>query len=209
MLLEFRVRNYRSIKEEQCLSMEKTALKSKFEYLNTSVHTDIPRYGSVLQAAVVYGANASGKSNLVRAMFDFVNFTIDSATSNLKQKTDFKPFLFETQSSQEPSFFEILFFWKGVQYRYGIKANQEIVLKEWLYRTEKREVLLIERNINKKPQLKKEFSKEKFSVRDNVAYLSEAGQRGLPYALEILNWFTYTKIFPSSFIPAIISRRPV
>ena len=77
MLIEFKVKNYRSIKDEQVLSMVKSATK-ELEITNTFITPEKKKKISLLRSATIYGANASGKSNLLKAFRSMQNIVLNS-----------------------------------------------------------------------------------------------------------------------------------
>ena len=64
MIIEFSVKNYRSIKEMQTLSMVAAPIKSKYPELDTNNVIKVSDKLSLLKSAAIYGANGSGKSNI-------------------------------------------------------------------------------------------------------------------------------------------------
>lgn len=131
MLINFTVGNYRSFKEKKTLNMEATAIKE----LKESV---VVKDGyKLLPAAVVYGANSSGKSNLLNAIKLFREIVINSSKQNSTDKLGIMPFLLNKGTAKEPSSFEIELLINGVAYTYGFVADDSKVWEEWLYQKEK------------------------------------------------------------------------
>lgn len=133
MLINFSVKNFMSIREEIEFSMLSSSLK---ETLNipktafTALNNDI----NVLPVAAIYGANASGKSNILAAMAFFRSFVLTSfGRENLQDKILVKAFALSTKTINEPSEFEITFSIGGKIYRYGFAASTEIIYEEWLF----------------------------------------------------------------------------
>lgn len=130
MIINFTVGNYRSFKDKKVLSMEATAIKE----LNESV---IEKEGyRLLPSAVIYGANSSGKSNLLKAIGRFKKIINSSSKLNSTDKLKISPFLLNQETAKEPSFFEIELLLDNVAYRYGFTANNQKVYEEWLYTKE-------------------------------------------------------------------------
>lgn len=129
MLIEFSVANYRSFREKKTLSLEAASIKELPQ--NTF---DAGSY-NLVRSAVIYGANSSGKSNLVRAMADMKSFILNCSKSNSTDKIDVTPFLL-SDTETEPSHFELIFIIDDIRYRYGYEATQEKVTAEWLYTKE-------------------------------------------------------------------------
>ena len=130
MLLRFGVSNHLSIRDPQELSFVASSLKDRDEGLIdcAAVH------GSLVPAIVIYGANASGKSNLVDAMQAMLAMILWSHT---KGKPDGgvprRPFRLDPDSSRKPSSFDIDFVIDGVRYHYGFESSDTAFVSEWLY----------------------------------------------------------------------------
>ena len=127
MLVNFTFQNFRSFRDAKSLRMEATTIKE----LKESV---IPKGGyDLLPVAVMYGANSSGKSNVLQALATMRRIVLDSVRLNPDDKLFFKPFLLDLDSPKTPTSFEIQILIDDVKYRYGFDYNQERICKEWLY----------------------------------------------------------------------------
>ena len=126
MLAEFRVSNYRSFKDEQVLSMIATSEESK-----GANSVKIGKY-NILKSAVVYGANASGKSNLIKAMKCMADIVRYSTRYMPGQPLPVAPFAFDEETINKPSNFETTFFIDGIRYQYGFAATTKEITKEYL-----------------------------------------------------------------------------
>lgn len=127
MIINFTVGNYRSFKDKKVLSLEATAIKE----LNESV---IEKEGyRLLPSAVIYGANSSGKSNLLKAIGKFKSIISSSSKLNSTDKLNITPFLLNQETAEEPSFFEIELLIDNHTYTYGFTADNQKVYEEWLY----------------------------------------------------------------------------
>lgn len=192
MLLEFTVGNYRSFEKDATLSMVATSLRSRDRALDEGASTPLGGDVRALHAAAIYGANASGKSNLVKALDFFLDFVRDSAREGQAgDRIDVVPFLLSETTREEPSSFEIVFLLDGVQYRYGFEVDRERVHAEWLYRRLKREAVVFVRQ-DGEFQLGSAFSEAKALVdrtRSNALLLSVAAQFSVPLATSVLTWF--------------------
>jgi len=126
MLLEFRVANYGCFKDEQTLSF----VASNDQSLEDNV---ISTGGfRVLRSAILYGANASGKSTLVRVINLICGGVLDSASLKPDDTTPAVPFLLDDTSRNEPSFFELTFVANGIRHQFGFTATPERICDEWL-----------------------------------------------------------------------------
>ncbi|SGZ97625.1 FIG00486859: hypothetical protein [Bathymodiolus thermophilus thioautotrophic gill symbiont] len=133
MLLEFSVTNFRSIKEKQTLSLLKTK-KNELENNFTTVELSTGKTLEVLNSAVIYGANASGKSNLVLALGAMLYIVQDSFGYQPDQGVkNIEPFLLSKESVNQPTEFELDLIDDGIRYVYGFSATQEKIIDEWLY----------------------------------------------------------------------------
>lgn len=138
MLIEFRVRNYRSIKDEQVLSLVAAEDKSHADtHLIATANKTTPK---LVKSSVIYGANASGKTNLIKALIFMRALVEESATRiQLGQKLNIQPFFLDPATSNEPSEFEMTFLENNIRYQYGFRATGERIHEEWLlvYKTSK------------------------------------------------------------------------
>ncbi len=128
MLLEFSVENFRSFREKQTLSLVASTDKAHEGNLIAGEKQ------SLLKVAAVYGANASGKSNLVTAIRFMASFIQQSATT-MTQGDKIQgavPFRLDRESEGEPSSFEVTVIVEGVRYVYGFSVTPERVHGEWL-----------------------------------------------------------------------------
>jgi uncharacterized protein len=133
MLLRLRFSNVRSFRDEQDLSLIAGPFNDKPE---------IPRHRaelikeSVLPVAAIYGANASGKTNVLHAI-SFISEAVSFSHSRWKPDggIPYQPFLFSGDPSEGPlpAGFEIEFLTGGIRYRYGFRVNNIAVLEEWLH----------------------------------------------------------------------------
>jgi AAA15 family ATPase/GTPase len=135
MLLEFSVTNFRSIKEKQTISLLKTK-KNELENNFTTITLSTGKTIDILNSAVIYGANASGKSNVVLALTIMLKTIIDSFNYKQDEKIPhIEYFAFENNKIVE---FEVDFVnQKGVRFAYGFSATSEKIIDEWLYQYRK------------------------------------------------------------------------
>lgn len=147
----------------------------------------------LLKSGAIYGANASGKSNLVKAL-DFMKwFMVNSSKeTQIKDKISIEPFRLSTETEKEPSFFEIVFLLDQQRYRYGFEVNRDRVVSEWLfYVPSKRETKLFERSLDEFKIIKKYGAKGiKEITRDNALFLSVSAQFNVEIATKIIGWIT-------------------
>ena len=159
MIIEFSVKNYRSIKELQTLSMVAAPIKSKYPELDTNNIISISDKMSLLKSVAIYGANGSGKSNLVRALRTMLIFIRDSFKNEMLGSVLIEPFYLNIASFKEPTFFQLVFICDNVRYRYGFEVLND-VRSEWLFGTpDKKEVYF--------------FSREGLNIRINEKHFAE------------------------------------
>ena len=133
MLLEFSVTNFCSIKDKQTLSLLKTK-KNELTNNFTTITLSTGKTLDVLNSAVIYGANASGKSNLVLALWSMLN--IIRGSFGYQPNTGVKnieSFLLAKESKNQPTEFELDLIDNGVRYVYGFSATEDKIIDEWLY----------------------------------------------------------------------------
>ena len=135
MLLEFRTRNYRSFRNEAAISLA----SSKDNSLSRS-NTFETGSGNAIRlnrSAVIYGANASGKTNLLRALWFMSAVIQQSASLPPNQPFLIQPFRLDAKSSTEPTMFEVTVMLDGKRYQYGFEMTATRITGEWLLVYEK------------------------------------------------------------------------
>ena len=132
MLIQFAVENYRSIKDEATLSLVAGPGK---EHLERNVRVPAMqgdmRPIPLLRSAAIYGANAAGKTNLIRALAAMRKIVVRS--SQIDAELPVTPFLLDAKRIRMPTRFEVECIVAGVRYRYGFSATKDTVMTEWLY----------------------------------------------------------------------------
>jgi AAA15 family ATPase/GTPase len=130
MLLEFSVSNYRSFRSRQTLSLVASTDSAHQERNTTLVGGSDMR---LLRSAVIYGPNAAGKSNLLRALETLRQLVQNSSAATQEgQRLPLTPFLLTGQSREQPSAFEVVFMIDSTRYEYCVEASAERITKEWL-----------------------------------------------------------------------------
>ncbi|MYB81792.1 MAG: ATP-binding protein [Acidimicrobiales bacterium] len=192
-LLSFRAENVRSFRDEFEFSLRATAMAER------ACVREIPwREGgspvSVLPAAGVFGANASGKSNVLEAIDDMRHYVLRSFRSGEPGgRIPRWPFRLDERSSQEPSRYEVDFVLDGVRHEYGFVLDSERVVEEWAYRRPKgRAALMFQRegdSVEFGAIDKARSRAAKDLLRPNALYLSTAAAAGHPQLSKLRNWF--------------------
>jgi uncharacterized protein len=194
MLLEFSVGNFRSFKEPVTLSMVAAKLSSLDTQLDQNNTFKVNDTLTLLTSAAIYGANASGKSNLIKALSFMRWFVLNSSKeSQANDPIHSDPFLLDAETEGKPSFFEIVFLLEGIPYRYGFEVTVEKVETEWLfYSPSRRETKLFVREGNEITS-SRSFKGRQFVAsltRSNALFLSVAAQFNNLIATKVLSWFT-------------------
>jgi AAA15 family ATPase/GTPase len=131
MLVEFRVKNFRSLLDEQVLSLVASTDKTLLD--THALTTGLKVAPHLLKSAVVYGANACGKSNLIKALQYMRGVVLESAGLQPGQTFDrLQPFKLDTTSASQPTEFEVTFILEGVRYQYGFAMTAQRIVSEHL-----------------------------------------------------------------------------
>ncbi len=135
MIIEFSVGNFRSFKEIQTLHLQAAKIKSKYPFVDqNNVFAPNSKY-DLLKSKIIYGANASGKSNLIRGFTYMMRIIINSFKDEEVIGHLIEPFRLSTESINEPTFFQICFLLDDIPYRYGMQLKDGKVVNEWLFGT--------------------------------------------------------------------------
>ena len=193
MLIEFNVGNYRSFHKNVSFSMVAAKLHSKPQALDENNVFQITGQPDLLTSAAIYGANASGKSNLISAINFMRKFVLNSPKeTSATGAIGIESFLLNTEAENQPSHFEIVFATNNTRYRYGFKVTKERVTAEWLfYVPRSREAKLFERTLDV-VELGERFKEGKEidkKTRPNALFLSVVAQFNGKIAQEVITWF--------------------
>ncbi len=218
MLLQFLVGNFRSFNKEEILNL--IPAKSRIHPGHVLISHEKGRRVRSLPLAVIYGANASGKSNLIRAMSFAQEFIINGTRSD--EPTGAVPFRLSPGTDEKPSRFEFVIKHDGVLYTYGFAATVKEVREEWLFAVfQRQEVCLFERiTENGKALIKfgKKLASEKdeaqrlqfvtAGTRPNQLFLTEANERNVEALKPLIHWFRdhLTVIWPEAKYRPLILR---
>jgi len=197
MLIEFQVKNYRSFRDHQVLSMVAGRFTEHTD--DNTVPAEIPGFDRFLRSSVIYGANAAGKTNLLRALQMMQTLVLNSATSPPATALPYDPFKFTKSSRSEPSEFQVAFVESGTRYEYGFAFDAERIREEWLVEyVHPRGRTIFERTFNTKTRqydwkfsefLKGRRSLWSESTRPNALFLSTAIQLNSKQLLPVFEWF--------------------
>jgi AAA15 family ATPase/GTPase len=198
MLIEFSVGNFLSIASEVTLTLEAGSIKER-----ESENVFIKGGMRLLKGAAIYGANGSGKSNLIKAIRVLDRLVNESAKeSQAGEPIQVEPFRLLSSFEKKPSMFEARFIVGDCEYRYGIQVTKTAVVEEWLYQREKgkRETELFSRDRQKIKVGRsfKEGSGLEGNTRENALFLSVCAQLNGAIAKKVVGAFKQLIIVTST-----------
>lgn len=206
MLIEFRVKNYCCLRDEQVLSFVPTDDKTLEE--SNIYETGVPSVPRLLRTAAIFGPNAGGKSSVLRAFQVMMRMVNLSATSTDQSAINLIPFKLDKTSSEEPTVFEVSFLHEGRRYQYGFSCTSERIYEEYLFEyATSRPKMLFQRvydlKNNKENYIdgktlrgRKNIWRE--STQENVLFLSRATQLNSEQLSPLCaKFFLKTKVFNS------------
>jgi AAA15 family ATPase/GTPase len=198
MLLDFRVKNFRSLRDEQVLSL--VAAKDKtLQELNT-MPSGIKAAPLLLRSAIIYGPNAGGKSNLIKAL-QYMRAVVAESASMMQPGQTFsvQPFRLDAESSAQPTEFEVTFILDGVRHQYGFALTSQRITSEYLlvYKAFKPQQWFERHNdpatgkdhYEFGPGLKGQKSVWEGATRTNALFLSMAVQLNSEQLRPVFDWF--------------------
>ena len=193
MLIGFSVGNYKSFKETVTLSMVASSITEEEKELDENNVFPIKDKLSLLKSAAIYGANASGKSNLVAAINFMKWFVLNSSKeTQVSDAIDIEAFRLSTETEKEPSFFQIVFLLEDKTFRYGFEVNAREVVSEWLFQADdSEEKMLFERDFDN--YILDDFPEGQGisdKTRSNVLFLAVVAQFNGKISGKILLWFS-------------------
>ena len=144
-LIEFRARNVRSYRDEVSLSLHATRLSNKEVVRDLQTASAAPE--RLLPVAGVFGANASGKSTILKAMADMRTVVLISFRQGTRDTAIHRhPFLLDTECEEGPSEFRVELILKGVWWQYGFEIDNKQIFREFAYHYPRgRQALVFER----------------------------------------------------------------
>lgn len=197
MLIEFQVTNFRSFRETQVFSMVASAATEHGD--ENTFDSGLPGFGRFLRSAAIYGANAAGKTNVLRSLQYMQTVVVGSAVATPAANTPYMPFKFARSTRNAPSEFQITFAQHGTRYEYGFAIDAKRVVKEWLMEyAHARGREIFSRTFDKRTEkydwkfgsfLKGQRSVWREATRPNALFLSTATQLNSAQLLPIFEWF--------------------
>ncbi len=193
MLIEFKVSNYRSFRDEAVLSMEAADLGS---CKNVSIEYRLSgKPMHLLPAVAIYGKNGGGKSNIIRAFWLATQFIKNAQrTQHENAAIPVRPFMLDDDSRTKPTAFEFTYIHEGIKYVYGFAATKEQVTREYLYYFPKgQKALVFDREYqnftfraNTEKRKRKLISE---AVAQNQLYFSVACTMNEKTCVDAMKWF--------------------
>ena len=204
MLLRFGVSNHLSIRDEQELLFAASSLRDRQDGLIDCAAA--PR-GSIVPAVVIYGANASGKSNLIHAIGTMRRLVLRSQTQGAPGGgVSHFAFKLDEAASRKPSQYDIDFVLDGIRYHYGFEASETAFVSEWLYTFPKsHRRTLFERQGDTYRfgrELRGRNSVIAELTKPNTLFLSAAAQNRHKQLSEVFGYFLSLNSFMSISVPS-------
>ncbi len=201
MLIEFSVKNYRSFKEKQTFSMK----ASPYDKDTTDKENPRPRQIdklNLLPAAAIYGANSSGKSNLLNAMGTMRDIIMSSVRINATDPLPTNTFALDEAFLEEPTEFEAVFLLSNKTYRYGFIYTKKEIEKEWLFeksRIKEQELFTREgSSFSIQKRFKEGEGKENLTTANRL-FLSLVAQLNGDISKQVINWFQHFNNISGTF----------
>jgi len=191
MLLRFGVSNHLSIRDHQELSLVASSLKDSEEGI---IDCGVAPSGRLLPVAVIYGANASGKSNIVAALEFMRSAVLYSHSRGMPgEGVPYRPFALDPSCAGKPSVFDVDFVVNGIRYHYGFKVSEESFDAEWLHVFPHGRVQVLYERAGKSFQFGRNLKGRNKIIadltRDNSLFLSAAVQNGHEYLTKVAKFF--------------------
>jgi len=197
MLIDFSVTNYRSFKNEVTLSLLSTTKASQIDKTFNLIPVEKGKY-NLLTFSAIYGANASGKSNLIRAFVDFRDLLLSSHKLDLDDSIPaYEPFRLDDAYKNKPTKFETEFYLNHTRYFISIEFDEKKIINEELtYYPEGKKALLYKRNWEKPIKFGNCFKGDKKNIEKlllpNQLFLSRAANLNHEQLIPIYRYFRDT-----------------
>ena len=201
MIINFSVENFGSIKEKQTLSF----LANKSDHLEDYYIIEPIKGLRLNKLALIYGANASGKTTVLKAL-NFLKRICTQPFDKKTEKFDFEPFLFDENTPNQNTKFELEFVQNEIRYYYEVELNKNCIVKEKLYNFNPNKAIVFERITDEKKELTSvkfgskipkrktlEDSLEIFTLWNNTVFGGfQKANLDISILKDIFEWFYYT-----------------
>jgi uncharacterized protein len=193
MIISFELRNFRSVYEPVRIDMLPTKMKGSKETDNNLFKVPSQKI-SVLKSAVIFGANASGKSNILKGFEFYGNFILNSIDYKLNQAIPYNPFKLLKVAENEPSSFSLEFIANNIRYEYGFSLDNIKVCEEYLISYSSRKPSEIFNRKHGEPiKFNASFKGEKKSLEsqllDNQLLLTKGANSNFEQLIEVYEYF--------------------
>jgi hypothetical protein len=191
MLLSFRAENVRSFRDEMEVSMLATS-RAESAFVREIDWRESGQPLKVVPVAGIFGANASGKSNVLEAMDDMRGYVLRSFRQDLGRNEHW-PFRLDPEAAERPSRYEIELVLHGVRHEYGFVLDRERVIEEWAFRYPRgRPATLFsrtEQDFEAGPAARGETRSVQKLLRPNSLFLSAAAAANHSLLSPLHEWF--------------------
>ncbi|WP_333756599.1 AAA family ATPase [Streptomyces sp. IBSBF 3352] len=179
MLINFRIANFRSLKDPQELDLRSVYRKD----------------GAALQVSAIYGANGSGKSNVLLALRFMHDAVTDQSGWNRGGKIHVHPFLLDEEASKSPTSFAAELIIDGIRYIYGFSVTRDRVIEEWLHSFPKKKKRVLFERDNDEYYFGPSFASARAEVIKEITpptglYISTAAKANDESSRAVFSWFS-------------------
>lgn len=196
MLVNFKFKNFKSFYDQNELSLQATK-DNELKEINT-FNVDEKLFNKteeheLLKSIIIFGGNASGKSNIIKGltyMYNVIRLSPAPQFSDIVKSNEY--YAFYENACNEPSLYEVEIIKNGNLYRYGFTILHEKIEKEWLYKRNERSSLVFERTGNKIKITGSENASSLINIPETILFLSIGVNFNLPisnYLNDVLDWF--------------------
>ena len=195
MLVNFRFKNFKSFYNENNLSLQATK-DNELEEINTfNVNKTLfnkTEQPELLKSAIIFGSNASGKSNVIKGITYMYNAIRLSSAQQIDVIKNNETFAFYENANNEISLYEVEIIQNNNLYKYGFTILQGRIEKEWLYKRNERTTIVFEREKNKLKLTGNELVQSLINIPETTLFLSIGSNFNLSisnYLKDVLDWF--------------------
>ncbi len=195
MLVNFRFKNFKSFYNENNLSLQATK-DNELEEINTfNVNETLfnkTEQHELLKSAIIFGSNASGKSNVIKGITYMYNAIRLSSAQQIDVIKNNETFAFYENANNEISLYEVEIIQNNNLYKYGFTILQGKIEKEWLYKRNERTTIVFEREKNKLKLTGNELVQSLINIPETTLFLSIGSNFNLSisnYLKDVLDWF--------------------
>ncbi len=199
MLVKLTISNFKTFRDKVEFSMIASNYDKSREDDNSTLDSEFGL--RLLKSAVMYGANASGKSKMMEGLMFMRRFVLTSSKEGQKgEEIPVDPFLLQIESSERSSEFEVIFIHQHEMFRYGFEVDREKVVSEWLFhRPKTKEIEIFYRQGQQFEFHDRKFAKgsslaKNRMIRENALMVSVAAQFNDKVSGKVFDWFKGFKI---------------